>query len=106
MLAKQRGEDGPLTVKFYSDPQNRSIRLKHQRSSTFPLPAVLSKLPPSSLTSFSKHSMNDAHLVGEGLKTFLLVLPDGSGYCKYPEKGPRWLIHNLLLSAKMKKALF
>lgn len=82
-MAKQRGEDGPLVVKFYNDPQTRTLRSKHQRSATFPLPAVLSKLPPS-VASFSTPGANEALLVGEGSRVFILVLPDGSGYCKYP----------------------
>lgn len=83
-MAKQRGEDGPLLTKFYNDPQMRTLRSKHQRSATFPLPTVLSKLPPS-VANFSTPSANEALLIGEGLKVFVLVLPDGSGYCKYPD---------------------
>ena len=83
LIAKQRGEDGPLVVKYYNDPQIRTVRMKHQRSATFPLPAVFSKLPPS-VASFMLPSANEALLIGEGLKVFVLVLPDGSTCCKYP----------------------
>ena len=83
LMAKQRGEDGPLIVKFYNDPRIRTLRLKHQRSATYPLLSKLSKLPPS-VTSFSTPTTNEALLIGEGLRVFVLVLPDGSGYCKYP----------------------
>lgn len=84
LVAKQRGEDGLLVVKFYNDPQIRTLRLKHQRSSTYPLSSVLSKLPPSVAASFSTHATDEAMLIGEALTVFVLVLPDGSGYCKYP----------------------
>ena len=56
--------------------------MKHQRSATFPLPAVFSKLPPS-VASFMLPSANEALLIGEGLKVFVLLLPDGSTCCKY-----------------------
>ncbi len=84
IVAKQKGQDGPLVVKFYNDPQMRSLRTKgHQRAATFPMPSFFSKLPPS-VASFSTPTPNDALLIGEGLKVFVLTLPDGSGYCKYP----------------------
>ena len=71
-------------MKFYNDPQIRTLRTKsHQRSATFPMPAVFSKLPPS-VTSFATPTPNEALLIGEGLTVFVLTLPDGSGYCKYP----------------------
>lgn len=82
-MAKQRGEDGPLIVKFYNDPKMRTLRSKHQRSATFPLPSVLHKLPPS-MANFSTPTANEASLIGEGLKLFVLRLPDGSGNFKYP----------------------
>lgn len=86
LLARQRYEDGPLVVKLYNNPHLRALRSKHQRSSTVPLPAVLSKLPPS-IATFSTPTTNDALIIGagEGLTVFVLVLPDGSGYCKYPQ---------------------
>ena len=87
LIARQRGEDGPLVVKFYNDPQIRTLRLKHQRSATFPLPAVFSKLPPS-VASFMLPSANEALLIGEGLRLFVLVLPDGSACSKYPAHLP------------------
>ena len=83
-MARQRGEEGPLLVKFYNDPQIRSLRSKHQRSSTFPMPAVLSKLPPS-LTSFALPTANEALMIGEGPRVLVLILPDGSGHCKWVE---------------------
>ena len=84
IIAKQKGEDGPLFVKFYNDPRMRTLRTKgHQRAATFPMPTVFTKLPPS-IASFSTPAPNDALLIGEGLTVFVLTLPDGSGYCKYP----------------------
>ena len=80
-LDKKKGADKPLVVKFYNDPQLRSLRLKHQRSSTVPLPASFSKLPPS-IGNISPPSASDVLLLGEGVKTFILTLPDGSGYCR------------------------
>lgn len=85
MIAKQQGADGPLVVKFYSDPHTRSLRSKHQRSATFPLPSVLSKLPPS-VASFTTPGVasGDAMMIGEGPQLAVLVHPDGSGHAKYP----------------------
>ena len=84
-MAKQQGVDGPLVVKFFNDPQIKALRSKHQRSATFPLPAVFNKLPPSlSVTSVPGQSVHEAKLIGEGPTVFVLLLPDGSGYCKYP----------------------
>jgi len=85
MIAKQQGADGPLVVKFYSDPHTRSLRSKHQRSATFPLPSVLSKLPPS-VASFTTPGVasGDAMMIGEGPQLAILVHPDGSGHAKYP----------------------
>ena len=82
-MAKQQGVDGPLVVKFFNDPLIKTLRSKHQRSATFPLPAAFSKLPLS-LTGFSGQSVHEAKLIGEGPTVFVLMLPDGSGYCKYP----------------------
>ena len=85
MLAKQRNADGPLIVKFYSNPQTRSLRSKHQRSATFPLPAVLSKLPPS-VANFTTPGVasGDVMMIGEGAELAVLIMPDGSGHAKYP----------------------
>ena len=82
-MAKQQGVDGPLVVKFFNDPRMKNLRSKHQRSATFPLPAVFGKLPPN-MTGFSIQPVQEAKLIGEGLTVFVLMLPDGSGYCKYP----------------------
>ena len=84
MIAKQQGADGSLLVKFYSDSHTRSLRSKHQRSATFPIPAILSKLPPS-MTSFTAPSTagGDAMMIGEGPQLAILVHPDGSGHAKY-----------------------
>ena len=89
-------------VKFYNDPQTRTLRSKHQRSASFPLPAILGKLPPS-VASFSTPIANEAHLIGDKIvKVFVVVLPDGSGHCKYPPSsfsflGPaRFTMHWLL----------
>lgn len=81
-MDKKKGADKPLVVKFYNDPQIRALRMKHQWSTTVPLPAVFSKLPPS-VGSISPRSANEVLLLGEGVKTFVLTLPDGSGYCRY-----------------------
>ena len=81
-LDKKKGADKALVVKFYNDPQLRTLRMKHQRSSTVPLPAVFSKLPPS-IGTISPPAANEVLLLGEGVKTFVLTLPDGSGYCRY-----------------------
>ena len=85
MLAKQRNADGPLIVKFYSDPQTRSLRSKHQRSATFPLPAVLNRLPPS-VANFTTPGVasGDVMMIGEGAELAVLIMPDGSGHAKYP----------------------
>ena len=84
MIAKQQGADGSLLVKFYSDSHTRSLRSKHQRSATFPIPAILSKLPPS-MTSFTAPSTagGDAMMIGEGPQLAILIHPDGSGHAKY-----------------------
>ena len=86
LVAKQQGMDGPLVVKFFNDPQIKALRSKHQRSATFPLPAVFSKLPlsVSGVTGVTGQSVQEAKLIGEGPIVFVLMLPDGSGYCKYP----------------------
>ena len=85
-MAKQQGVDGPLVVKFFNDPQIKTLRSKHQRSATFPLPAVFSKGLPglSGVTGVHGQSIQEAKLIGEGPTVFVLMLPDGSGYCKYP----------------------
>ena len=85
LLAKQNNADGPLVVKFYSDPQTRSLRSKHQRSATFPLPTVLNKLPPS-VANFTTPGVTsgDVMMIGEGPELAVLVHPDGSGHAKYP----------------------
>lgn len=80
-MNKKRGATKSMVVKFYNEPQIRALRIKHQRSATVPLPAVFSKLPPS-MGSFSTPSFNDAAMLGEGVKAFVVTLPDGSGYCK------------------------
>ncbi|CAI8019563.1 hypothetical protein GBAR_LOCUS11747, partial [Geodia barretti] len=84
MLAKQRNADGPLIVKFYSDPQTRSLRSKHQRSATFPLPAVLNRLPPS-VANFTTPGVasGDVMMIGEGAELAVLIMPDGSGHANY-----------------------
>ena len=80
MTAKMRGEDGPLVLHYYSD-SNKSLRGRHTRANTVPLPAVLRKFPPSLglLVSTSQH---DGVVPGEGSGACLLQLPDGSGFCK------------------------
>ena len=85
MIAKQKNADGPLVVKFYSDPQTRSLRSKHQRSATFPLPAVLTKLPPS-VANFTTPGVasGDVMMIGAGPELAVLIHPDGSGHAKYP----------------------
>jgi len=80
-LDRKKGADKPLVVKFYNDPQIRNLRMKHQRSTTVPLPAAISKLPPS-IGSISSPGANEVLMLGEGIKAFILTLPDGSGYCK------------------------
>ena len=77
----KRGANKPLVIKFYNEPQVRALRNKHQRSATVPLPACISKLPPS-MGKFSAPAFSEASLLGEGLKVFVLSLPDGSGFCK------------------------
>ena len=81
MIARQKNADGPLVVKFYSDPQTRSLRSKHQRAATFPLPSVLSKLPPS-VASFTTPGVasGDVMMIGEGPELAILVMPDSSGH--------------------------
>ena len=85
MIAKQKHADGPLVVKFYSNPKTRSLRSKHQRSATFPLPTVLNKLPPS-VANFTTPGVatNDVMMIGEGPDLAVLIHPDGSGHAKYP----------------------
>lgn len=70
-----------MVVKFYHEPQLRTLRAKHQRSATVPLSTLVGKLPPN-VGSFSSPSFHEASMLGEGLKVFVLSLPDGSGYCK------------------------
>lgn len=84
MLARQRNADGPLVVKFYSNPQIRSLHSKHQRSATFPLPAILNKLPPS-VANFSTPGVpgGDVMMIGEGPELAVLVMPDGSSHAQY-----------------------
>ena len=87
LVAKKYNADGPLLVKFYKDPTMRSTHSKHQRSATFPLPTVLSKLPPSvTATSHSNPTVTsrDALMIGEGALLAILKHPDGSGHAKYP----------------------
>ena len=86
-MARQQGVDSPLVVKFFNDPQIKTLRSKHQRSATFPLPAVFSKGTPSlsGATGVHGQSVQEAKLIGEGPTVFVLMLPDGSGYCKYPQ---------------------
>ena len=82
MTAKLRGEDGPLIVKYYSDPHYRPFKGARHRTTSFPLPNVLSKLPPS-LATFTSHTHNDVFLSkGDGQTICSLLLPDGSGFCK------------------------
>ena len=81
LTAKLRGEDGPLIVRYYSDSYSRSFRGTRQRVSSLPLPAVLSKLPPS-LATFSSLGQQENILINEGLQLCLLQLPDSSGFCK------------------------
>ena len=81
-MDKKRGADRPIVVKFYNETQLRALRIKHQRSSTVPLPSIFKKLPPSINSTFSKPMFNEATLLGEGGKVFVLTLPDGSGGCK------------------------
>ena len=80
-MDKQRGATKSLVVKFYSDPRIRTLRVKHHRALTVPLPAFFKKLPPS-MGSFSSHAANEALMIGEGMKLFVLTLPDGSGHCR------------------------
>ena len=88
LTAKLRGEDGPLITKCYSDTHTRFLRGggggggRHHRAASFPLPAILGKLPPS-IASFSSPGTHEAFQVGDGLNLCLLLLPDGSGYCKW-----------------------
>lgn len=78
----KRGANKPMVVKFYNEPQMRTLRAKHQRSATVPLPSFFNKLPPS-IGSFTAPVASEAALmIGEGAKVFVLTLPDGSGYCK------------------------
>ena len=85
LVAKQQGVDGPLVVKFFNDPQIKSLRSKHQRSATFPLSPVFNKLPPSLVSPNSTGQLvHEAKLIGDGPTVFVLLLPDGTGYCKYP----------------------
>ena len=80
-MDRKRGATKSMVVKFYNEPQLRALRVKHQRSATVPLPTLFSKLPPS-IGSFSSPPFNEASMLGEGLKVFVVSLPDGSGYCK------------------------
>ena len=80
-MEKNHGADKPMVVKFYSEPHLRSLRSKHQRSATVPLPTLLGKLPPS-IGNFSSPAANEVLMIGEGAKVFVLTLPDGSGGCK------------------------
>ena len=84
-MERKRGADKPMVVKFYNEAQIRSFRSKHQRSSTVPMPTIFKKLPPSIGGSFTTTpaTNNDALMIGgEQAKTFVLTLPDGSGYIK------------------------
>lgn len=81
-MDKNRGADRPMVVKFYNEAHIRTLRMKHQRSATVPLPTFFSKLPPS-VCSFSSPAANEALMIGEGVRVFVLTLPDGSGYCNY-----------------------
>lgn len=94
MIAKQQSADGPLVVKFYSNPQTRNLHAKHQRSATFPLPTVLSKLPPS-VANFTTPGVasGDVMMIGEGPELAVLIHPDGSGHAKYPIYVPHIYIY-------------
>ena len=82
LTAKLRGENGPLVIKYYSDQNVRSFRGgRHLRHSSFPLPTILSKLPPS-LATFSSPSQHEVFL-GDAQVLCLMLLPDGAGFCKY-----------------------
>ena len=82
ITAKLRGEDGQLVAKYYSDAHSRSLRGgRHHRAASFPLPAILTKLPPS-IASFTSPGSHEAFQVNNGLSLCLLQLPDGSGYVK------------------------
>ena len=83
ITARLRGEDGKLVVRHYSGPRNKIQHSRHQRFSTFPLPTIFSKLPPS-LSPSSTHapSAQEEVSLGKGLRLFLIVLPDRSGFCK------------------------
>lgn len=82
LTAKLRGEDGPLVIKYYSDQNVRSFRGgRHLRHSSFPLPTILSKLPPS-LATFSSPSQHEVFL-GDAQVLCLMLLPDGAGFCNY-----------------------
>lgn len=85
-LAHLRGEDGKLIVRYYSDTHNKMQQRRHQRSSTFPLPKIFSKLPPSLSPSTHAPSAQEEFFFGEGLRLFLIVLPDSSGFCKWVYK--------------------
>lgn len=87
LTATLRGEDGPLQVCYYSDSHTRSIRgggTRHPRVSSLPLPSVLSKFPPSLLSTASDN--REASLLfppSSDAPLCLLQLPDGSGLVKY-----------------------
>ena len=86
LTAKLRGEDGPLLVSYYSDSHTRSLRgpRHHHRTTSLPLPTVLSKLPPSLLGSVgSSEAHHTPVIMSSEAPLCLLQLPDGSGLCKY-----------------------
>ncbi|XP_019849747.1 PREDICTED: uncharacterized protein LOC109580711 [Amphimedon queenslandica] len=86
LTAKLRGEDGPLLVSYYSDSHSRSFRgpRHHHRTTSLPLPSVLSKLPPSLLGSaVSSETHPSPVFMSSDAPLALLQLPDGSGLCNY-----------------------
>lgn len=78
VVAKQRGEDGPLIIKFYDEIGNRTNR---RQMKTLILP-----VPPGVRIGAAKTTVQvpvDAP-TEPSRKRFLTLLSDGSGFCNYP----------------------
>ena len=97
LVAKQRGEDGPLIIKFYDEIGNRTNRrcsvcniriilfcvCVYRQMKTLVLP-----VPPGVRIGTAKTTVQvpvDAP-TEPSRKRFLTLLSDGSGFCKYPRE--------------------
>ena len=95
--AKQRGEDGPLIIKFYDEIGSRTNRrcflFSYREIILFlcvyrQMRTIILPVPPGVRIGATKTTVQvpvDA-LTEPTRKRFITLLSDGSGFCKYPKK--------------------